>query len=68
MGENQFTFHENRSVIRQLAGAFRKENHVRNRILLAAVSLCVLALTGIFGIAYGKVQAEYVRTDRKSVV
>lgn len=66
MGENQFTFHENRSVIRQLAGAFRKENHVRNRILLAAVSLCVLALTGIFGIAYGKVQAEYVRTIRQS--
>lgn len=66
MGENQFTFHENRSVIRQLAGAFRKENHVRNRILLAAVSLCVLVLTGIFGIAYGKVQAEYVRTIRQS--
>ena len=53
MSENQFKFHENQSVIRQLAGALRKENHVRNRILLAAVSLCVLALTGIFGIAYG---------------
>lgn len=66
MSENQFKFHENQSVIRQLAGALRKENHVRNRILLAAVSLCVLALTGIFGIAYGKVQAEYVRTVRQS--
>lgn len=66
MSEHQFTLHENQSIIRQLAKAFRKENRTRNRILLAAVSLCVLALTGIFGIGYGKVQAEYVRTVRQN--
>lgn len=66
MSENPFIPYENQSVIRQLADAFRMENRVRNRIYLAAVSLCVLALTGIFGIAYGKVQAEYVRTVRQN--
>lgn len=66
MGEYLFTPHKNQSVICQLARAYRKENRVRNRILLAAISLCVLVLTGIFGIGYGKVQAEYVRTVRQN--
>lgn len=66
MREHRFTSFENQSVIYQLANAFRKENRSRNRILLAAVSLCVLALTSVFGIGYGKVQAEYVKTVRQN--
>lgn len=54
----------NRSVIRMLSKEYTKQNRGRNRILFAAVSLCIVTLTMVFGIAYGKVQAEYTKAVR----
>lgn len=54
----------NRSVIRMLSKEYAKHNRGRNRILLAAVSLCIVTLTMVFGITYGKIQAEYTKAAR----
>ena len=54
----------NQSVIRMLSKEYAGHNRGRNRILLAAVSLCIVTLTMVFGIAYGKVQAEYTKAAR----
>lgn len=54
----------NGSVIRMLSREFGKYNKKRNRILMAAVALCIVTLTMVFGIAFGKVQAEYMRAVR----
>ena len=54
----------NQSGIRMLSKEYAGHNRGRNRILLAAVSLCIVTLTMVFGIAYGKVQAEYTKAAR----
>lgn len=61
---NGFTPNNNTNVIRLLSEAIRKCNKSRNRILMGAVVLCILALTFVFGTAYGKINAEYTKNIR----
>ena len=44
------------SVIEMLAKTHSRYNKGRNRILTAAVCLCILTLTIVFGIASGKIK------------
>lgn len=64
MAANRFTPNNNKPVIRLLAREFGKCNRGRNRILMGAVSLCILTLTMVFGISYGKLKAEYTKSVR----
>lgn len=61
---NGFTPNNNTNVIRLLSEAIRKCNKSRNRILMGAVVLCILTLTFVFGMAYGKINAEYTKNIR----
>ena len=61
---NGFTPNNNTNVIRLLSEAIRKCNKSRNRILMGAVVLCILTLTFVFGTAYGKINAEYMKNIR----
>lgn len=61
---NGFTPNNNTNVIRLLSEAIRKCNRGRNRILMGAVILCILTLTFVFGTAYGKINAEYMKNIR----
>ena len=61
---NGFTPNDNTNVIRMLSEAIRKCNKGRNRILMGAVILCILTLTFVFGTAYGKINAEYMKNIR----
>ena len=47
-----------------LAREFGKWNRGRNRILMSAVTLCIVTLTMVFGIASGKTKAEYIKAVR----
>ena len=60
----QFIPNNNRSVIRMLSREYERYNRGRNRILMGAVCLCIITLTLVFGIAVGKVQAEYLKAAR----
>ncbi|MDD3402079.1 MAG: ABC transporter permease [Hespellia sp.] len=64
MTEKTVTSHQDISVIKMLARTFARYNKGRNRILLGAVVLCIVTLTMVFGISYGKVQAEYTKAVR----
>ncbi len=66
MSGNEFIPGQNKSVIRMLSKEFGRYNKGRNRILMVAASLCIITLTMVFGIAYGKVQAEYTKAVRTS--
>lgn len=59
-----FTPNNNRYVIKMLTKELRKSNKGRNRILLGAVILCIVTLTMVFGISYGKIQAECTKAAR----
>ncbi len=61
---NGFTPNNNTNVIRLLSEAIRKCNKGRNRILMGAVVLCILTLAFVFGTAYGKINAEYMKNIR----
>ena len=61
---NGFTPNDNTNVIRMLSEAIRKCNKGRNRILMGADILCILTLTFVFGTAYGKINAEYMKNIR----
>lgn len=52
------------SEIRMLAKAYAKENKGRNYLLFLAAVLFVVAFTMIFGIADGKIKAEYEKAMR----
>lgn len=52
------------SEIRMLAKAYAKENKGRNYLLFLAAVLFVVAFTLIFGIADGKIKAEYEKAMR----
>ena len=54
------------SVIEMLAKTHSRYNKGRNRILTAAVCLCILTLTIVFGIASGKIEAEYLKAIREA--
>ncbi|GEM_PF-237709 len=60
------TPNDNTSVTRMLARQFGRYNRGRNRILFLAVAVSILTLTVTFGISYGKVQAEYLKSVRKA--
>ena len=47
-----------------LAREFGKWNRGRNRILMSAVTLCIVTLTMVFGIASGKTKAECIKAVR----
>mgnify|MGYP000792593740 CR=1 FL=1 len=51
------------SVTEMLAKTHSRYNKGRNRILTAAVCLCILTLTIVFGIASGKIEAEYLKAE-----
>ena len=64
MTGNGFTPNNNRQVIRMLSKEFGRFNKGRNRILMGAIVLCIITLTMVFGISFGKVQAEYMKAVR----
>lgn len=66
MRERKFTPNDNGSVIRMLSAKYARCNRGRNRILLGAVVLCIVTLTMVFGISYGRIRAEYIRSARKA--
>lgn len=66
MREKSTTPNNNSFVIKMLSKELEKSNKGRNRILLGAVVLCIVTLTMVFGISYGKIQAEYIKAIRKS--
>ena len=51
MEKKTFIPNQNRQVLRMLAREFGKWNRGRNRILMSAVTLCIVTLTMVFGIA-----------------
>ena len=59
-----FTPNNNTNAIRLLSEEIRKSNKIRNRILMGAVILCILTLTFVFGMACGKINAEYTKNIR----
>ncbi len=66
MREKAFTPNDNYDAVRLLARQFGKYNKGRNRILIGAAALCIITLTVIFGITYGKIQAEYLKAVREA--
>ena len=54
------------SVTEMLAKTHSRYNKGRNRILTAAVCLCILTLTIVFGIASEKIEAEYLKGVREA--
>lgn len=64
MKEKRSIPNKNSSAVRMLSREFGRYNRGRNRVLMGAVILCIVALTMVFGIAFGKVQAEYTRAIR----
>ena len=63
------TPNDNGSVIQMLSKKMGAYNRSRNRLLLGAVVLSIVSLTVVFGLAYGRAQAEYQRggNDRFSL-
>lgn len=64
MEKKTFIPNQNRQVLRMLAHEFGKWNRGRNRILMSAVTLCIVTLTMVFGIVSGKTKAEYIKAVR----
>lgn len=64
METKTFIPNQNRQVLGMLAREFGKWNRGRNRILMSAVTLCIVTLTMVFGIASGKTKAEYIKAVR----
>ena len=64
MRRRKFTPNDTRSVIRLLSLRHAGTSRGRNRILLATVILCIVALTMVFGITRGKIRAEELNAIR----
>ena len=64
METKTFIPNQNQQVLGMLAREFGKWNRGRNRILMSAVTLCIVTLTMVFGIASGKTKAEYRKAVR----
>ena len=60
------TPNDNGSVIQMLSKKMGAYNRSRNRLLLGAVVLSIVSLTVVFGLAYGRAQAEYQRSIREA--
>ena len=64
MRRRNFTPNDTRGVIRLLSLRYAGTARGRNRILLATVILCIVALTTVFGITRGKIRAEELNAIR----
>lgn len=64
METKTFIPNQNQQVLGMLAREFGKWNRGRNRILMSAVTLCIVTLTMVFGSASGKTKAEYIKAVR----
>lgn len=56
----------NKEIIRFLAKKFSGTKKVRNRILFCSVVVGIVAITMVFGISFGKIQAEEIRIIREN--
>lgn len=56
----------NKEIIRFLAKNFAGTKKVRNTILFFSVVIGIVAITMVFGISFGKIQAEEIRTIREN--
>lgn len=56
----------NRQVIRELAQANYRKNKGRNRVLCCAAAMAVFMIFGVFSIARGKMDADYLLYARNS--
>ena len=64
MRRRGYTPNDTRDAIRLLSHRYAGSARGRNRILLATVILCIVALTMVFGITRGKIRAEEMNTIR----
>ena len=55
----------NKDIIRFLAKNFAGTKKVRNAILFCSVVIGIVAITMVFGISVGKIQAEEIRLIRE---
>ena len=56
----------NKEIIRFLAKNFAGTKKVRNTILFCSVVIGIVAITMVFGISFGKIQAEEIRIIREN--
>ena len=56
----------NKDIIRFLAGNFAGTKKVRNTILFCSAVIGIVAITMVFGISFGKIQAEEIRLIREN--
>ena len=56
----------NKDIIRFLAKNFAGTKKVRNTILFCSVVIGIVAITMVFGISFGKIQAEEIRLTREN--
>ena len=56
----------NKDIIRFLAKNFAGTKKVRNAILFCSVVIGIVAITMVFGISVGKIQAEEIRLIREN--
>ena len=56
----------NKDIIRFLAKNFAGTKKVRNTILFCSVVIGIVAITMVFGISFGKIQAEEIRLIREN--
>ena len=56
----------NKDIIRFLAKNFAGTKKVRNSILFCSVVIGIVAITMVFGISFGKIQAEEIRLIREN--
>ena len=56
----------NKDIIRFLAKNFASTKKVRNTILFCSIVIGIVAITMVFGISFGKIQAEEIRLVREN--
>ena len=56
----------NKDIIRFLAKNFASTKKVRNTILFCSIVIGIVAITMVFGISFGKIQAEEIRLTREN--
>ena len=56
----------NKDIIRFLAKNFAGTKKVRNTILFCSIVIGIVAITMVFGISFGKIQAEEIRLIREN--
>ena len=67
MRRRGYTPNDTRDAIRLLSHRYAGSARGRNRILLATVILCIVALTMVFGITRGKILPSMQRLSRQVI-